>query len=217
MAARARGLLRLSLIAGIASSAVYIGADFLAAISYPDYHSFTSRAISELSAIGSPTRALIQPVYVLHAVFVLAFGLGVRSAGRENPALRITGGLLIALGALDLLAPLASMNVRGSEWAPADTIHIVATNFTIALIALAMWSAASAFGREFRRYSIASVAMFLLFGVLTFVDAARDPTPWLGITERICIGSYLLWQVVLAAALLRERDAPAPIRQRMAA
>jgi hypothetical protein len=32
---------------------------------------------------------------------------------------------------------------------------------------------------------------------------ANLPTPWAGVTERISIGGYLAWQVVLAIALLR--------------
>ena len=50
--------------------------------------------------------------------------------------------------------------------------------------------------------------MFLLvFGVLTGLEGPRIganlPTPWGGIWERINIGVFLLWIVVLAAALLR--------------
>ena len=33
-------------------------------------------------------------------------------------------------------------------------------------------------------------------------------TPWAGVAERISIGGYLLWQVVLAIALLRIWRAP---------
>jgi hypothetical protein len=44
-------------------------------------------------------------------------------------------------------------------------------------------------------------------GGLTGTQASRVeanlPTPWAGVTERINIGGYLLWQVVLAIALLR--------------
>jgi hypothetical protein len=32
---------------------------------------------------------------------------------------------------------------------------------------------------------------------------ANLPTPWVGVTERINIGVFLLWVVVLATALLR--------------
>ena len=34
---------------------------------------------------------------------------------------------------------------------------------------------------------------------------ANLPTPWAGVTERISIGGYLLWQAVLAVALMRAR------------
>ena len=48
------------------------------------------------------------------------------------------------------------------------------------------------------------------FGALTFLDAPRlaanQPTPWLGVWERINVGVFLLWVVVLAAALLRSRN-----------
>jgi hypothetical protein len=33
--------------------------------------------------------------------------------------------------------------------------------------------------------------------------AANLPTPWVGVWERICIGVFMLWVVVLAVALLR--------------
>jgi hypothetical protein len=42
-------------------------------------------------------------------------------------------------------------------------------------------------------------------GGLTATQASRVernlPTPWAGVTERISIGGYLLWQAVLATAL----------------
>src|SRR5690349_5570400 len=46
------------LVCGILASLVYVAADVLAAIRYPEYHSFTSRAISELMANGAPTERL---------------------------------------------------------------------------------------------------------------------------------------------------------------
>jgi hypothetical protein len=66
---------------------------------------------------------------------------------------------------------------------------------------------AAAFGRRFRLYSGATVAVFAVFGALTIPDGARIaanlPTPWVGVWERINIGASLLWLVVFAAALLR--------------
>ena len=54
-----------------------------------------------------------------------------------------------------------------------------------------------------------TLAVVVVFGALTGMDAARiaagEPTPWLGVVERINIGAFLLWVVVLAVALWRTR------------
>jgi len=72
-----------------------------------------------------------------------------------------------------------------------------------------------AFGRWFRLYSIASLVILAACGALTFLDApqiaANLPTPWIGVWERIDIGVWMLWLLVLAVVLLRrqsERNLP---------
>jgi hypothetical protein len=75
------------------------------------------------------------------------------------------------------------------------------------LMFLAIGFGAAAFGRRFRRYSIASIVVLLAFGALTFLEAPRLqtnlPTPWIGLWERINISVFLLWVVVLATVLWR--------------
>jgi hypothetical protein len=48
--------------------------------------------------------------------------------------------------------------------------------------------------------------VLLVAGGLTATQASRLeanlPTPWAGISERISIGGYLLWQAVLATLLI---------------
>jgi hypothetical protein len=76
---------------------------------------------------------------------------------------------------------------------------------------LAIGVGSVAFGERFRFYSIASLVILAAFGALTFLDAPRVtanlPTPWIGVWERINIGVFLLWIVVLATTLLRLADA----------
>jgi hypothetical protein len=60
-------------------------------------------------------------------------------------------------------------------------------------------------------YSIATMVLLLVFGALTGLSgpriAANQPTPWVGLWERINIAGFLLWVVVLAITLLRvEKD-----------
>jgi hypothetical protein len=148
---------------------------------------------------------------------VTAFGWGVwKSAGRIR-ALRVVGALIVAYGAVSLLWPFAPMHLReviaagGST--VSDTMHLVLASATVFLMLAAIGFGAAAFGKRFRVYSIASIAMLVVFGGLTFLDApglaANVPTPWLGVWERINVGIFLLWVVVLAARLLRTGDAAA--------
>ena len=39
-----------------------------------------------------------------------------------------------------------------------------------------------------------------------------EPTPWLGLFERIMLGAWLFWMSVLAVILLRNREQPVPPR-----
>ena len=54
----------------------------------------------------------------------------------------------------------------------------------------------------------------IAFGVLTVVGglhlAANQPTPWLGVYERIMLYAFMLWVAVLAVTLLRESGEPYP-------
>ena len=99
------------------------------------------------------------------------------------------------------------MHLRGTEPTLTDTMHIAFAMAWLLLMLVAIGFGAGAFGRRFRLYSGATVAVFVVFGALTIPDGARIaanlPTPWVGVWERINIGASLLWLAVLAVALLR--------------
>ena len=194
------------LCCGILSSLLYVGMNIIAAALYDGYSS-ASQTVSELSAIGAPTRPLWLLLAVLYTLLVMAFGWGVRlSAGRNRP-LRVVGGLMIVYGFIGLFWP--PMNPRGVEPTLTDTMHIVFSVVTVLLMMLAIGFGAAAFGKRFRLYSIATLVLLVVFGALTGLEApgiaANLPTPWIGIWERIGIGVFLLWVVTLATALFRAR------------
>jgi hypothetical protein len=199
------------LICGILSSLLYIGADILAATLYEGY-SYTDQTISELSAIGAPTRSLLALTGTVYLFLVIAFGLGVwRSAGR-NRALRITGILLVAYGLVGFAWPFAPMHQREVLAADggtlSDTMHLVLSAVDSLLFLLIIGFGAAAFGNLFRLYSIVTIIVLLVSGALTATDAPRvaanEPTPWLGVKERIELFSAMLWISVLSIVLLRE-------------
>jgi cytochrome bd-type quinol oxidase subunit 2 len=83
----------------------------------------------------------------------------------------------------------------------------------VLLILSSIAFAAAARRRWFRLYSFATLLTVLAFGAWTGLEgpklAANQPTPWIGMTERISIGAWLLWVVILAVVLLREERAEA--------
>jgi hypothetical protein len=88
-----------------------------------------------------------------------------------------------------------------------NTMHIVLTVVTVLTWMLILGFAIAAFGKWLRLYSIGTLLAVIVFGSLAGSQvaalAAGQPTPWLGLTERINIYSFMIWVVVLAIVLLR--------------
>ena len=80
--------------------------------------------------------------------------------------------------------------------------------------ALVYIGCAAALGSRFRLYSLISLAAVVTFNVLALAyareAAAGEPTPWIGLYERIAFSAYFVWLSVLAVALWR-RQANGPV------
>jgi hypothetical protein len=207
-------LRKVSLGCGIVSSLVYVAATIVGAARWEGYDS-TSQTVSELFALGAPSRAVVVPLLLAYDVLLIAFGWGVWSSAGRTRNLRVAGGLLIGIAGVGLFGPpFASMHLRGTPPALSDMMHIVLTVVIALCTLLAVGFAATALGKQFRLYSIGTLLVLVLFGALAGLDggrmAAQLPTPWLGVTERINIGGYLLWVAVLAIALLRRSPRGGP-------
>jgi hypothetical protein len=197
---------------GILSPLLYLASDVLASTRYEGY-SYLHQTISELNAIGAPTRPLTIAFGLATYVLLVAFGVGIWRSAAGDRRLKVVGGLLTGLGVLSLWAvPFASMQMRGTEQGRAGEMHIVEGMVAVLLLITAMGFAATTFGRRFRLYSIATIVVMLVFGAWTGMDGSRIAeglaTPWAGVKERISVYSYQLWLIVLAFTLLRGRTWP---------
>ncbi len=200
------------LVCGVIASLLYVGIDWLAALRYPGYHSFTAQVVSELMASGAPTERLVDPLFLLYNTLVLAFAVGVWRSDRRKRS-RITAASLAAFAAIGFLGPtVLEMNVRGSGESTSDLLHIVLTGALVVLVLATVVAGASLRGRAFRLYSYATVLLIIASGILTSFlirgIGTGEPTPWVGLSERINIGLFLLWSTVLALSLLQ---APRPL------
>jgi hypothetical protein len=196
------------LICGIISSLLYVAATILGAVRWNGY-SPASQTISELIAIDAPSAPLVIPLFLTYSVLMFAFGFGIWRSSGQKRVLRFVAGFIVGKELLGLVVTLfAPMHMRGAEPSLTDTMQAVLTGVGVFLCMFpALGLGATAFGRKFRFYSIGTLLIFVVFGIIAFLDApklsANLPTPWLGVWERVNVFGYLLWIVVLALTLLK--------------
>jgi len=201
---------RILLICGILSSAYYIAMNIFIPIKYPGYNIF-SQTVSELSAIGAPTKQLWVSLMIVYTVLVIAFGWGVWLSVNRYNRLRVVAGLMMINVVIGLFwPPMHQREVLAAGGGTlTDILHIVWTMITVPIMLFAIGFASAGFRKGFRIYSRVTIVAMILFGVLTGMASPRMevnlPTPWMGVWERICIGSYMLWVVVLTIKLLRSK------------
>ena len=197
-----RGLI----ICGILSSLWYIAINVIVPSQYEGY-SIPSLTVSELSAIGAPTRILWVLIVLLYPLLFASFGWGILRSANKNFPLRVLGSLIIAYSLFNLYWP--PMHMRGVEPTLTDTMHIVYAFITVLLMMFIMGFGAAALGKRFRIFTIISMFVLVLFGVLTGTEApnipVNGPTPMIGIWERINIGVFMIWIMVLAVVLLKKK------------
>ncbi|VXC21486.1 membrane hypothetical protein [Arthrobacter sp. 9AX] len=195
--ARRDAVRRALLTAGPLSSLLYVVfTDGFAASRWDGYRRM-EQMVSELFAVGSPGRDVLLPFTWFYTVLFTAFGVGVWISASGHRPLRIGGALLTAYGLFNIVGALYPLTLGDDTSIP---MHIVATNITLALMVAAMCFVAAGFHGRMRVYSITSLVVSALMGMVAFM-AAPGPNLVLGVGERISIGAFLLWVAVLAVAL----------------
>ena len=118
-------------------------------------------------------------------------------------AFGFAGGVLFPMKPREALA--------AGEGTLRNTMHIPATAVMSLFIVLAVGFGSTLLGKRLQYYSYATIAILLVFGALTSLQAGRiatnEPTPWAGIEERMNSYGIMLWVAVLAVGLLRGQEA----------
>jgi hypothetical protein len=194
---------------GIVGPAWWVGMDVVGSLRYPGY-SYVDQTISELSAQGAPTKTFMLIFSgIPYLVLMLAFGVGIWVTAGESRAGRITAALVLGEVVWGVAGGLAfPMAMRGHEETLRNQMHGWYGIGMPIFFLLAVAFGSRLFGKRFRYYSYGTVLVLLVFGALTAMQApkvpANEPTPWIGVEERINAYLPMLWFVVLAFGLLRE-------------
>jgi len=201
---------RFPLACGIFSSVLYPIMNIIAVVIYKGYDP-VSQTVSELSAIGAPARSFWVPLGFVYTLLVALFGWGVWQSAGNNRNLRIAGMLLLMYGIIGLgWPPMHRREVLAAGGGSfTDTMHIIYSAVSVFLMLLAMWFGSKSLDKPFRFYSVVSIGALVILGTWTAMEAPKlqhnQPTPWLGVIERMLILIFLLWIVVLAVLLLRTK------------
>jgi hypothetical protein len=212
LSARNIPLQKALLFYGILSSVLYVSVVIIAPFFWENYDR-AAQSVSELFAIGAPSASFVTPLFILYAFLIFAFGVGIWMSAGGNKPLKAAAALIIAKEIFGLVGTIfGPMHLRGAETGLSDTIHAVVTAIGVLLCMFpAIGFGAASFGRRFRIYSIVTMAVFIVCGVLAGMQgpnvAENLPTPYLGVLERINIYTYMLWIVVLSTILLKKLPA----------
>ncbi|MGE3076679.1 MAG: DUF998 domain-containing protein [Dehalococcoidia bacterium] len=201
-----------ALLFGVIALGLYVATDAIAAWRYGGY-SYRDQTISELSAVGAPTRRFWLAMMVPYQPLIIGLAVGILATTRGWRRAQFVGWLLLAYVLVGLLWPFAPMHQRevlaagGDNWK--DTMHLVIAGITSSLYLLMMVVGMGFFGAKFRVYTLTTIAALAVFGTLTSVGsgavADNDSTPWLGIWERIVVFGSMAWIAVLGLMLYRDR------------
>lgn len=200
------------MLCGILAPIVYVVTVLLGGILSPGYNHI-AQPVSDLIAAGSPNKSILDLLFALYNLLVIAFSIGlvqyVRSDQQNRRRVMGTVGafFLLAQGIFGLLTLFFPEDMGGMSAGISRTgmMHIVfaglssiTTMFTILL--MGFWFQTSAHWQKYGRYSFISVGVVLVSGGLAAASVATGSS-YGGLVERITIGGFLQWLFVISLAL----------------
>jgi len=196
------------LVCGIAGPLLFVATDILAGTRWKGY-GFVSRSISELSAVGAPTRPLVVPLNLAAEALLIAFALGVWGLAGRSRSARVTAVMLFGSAAFQLMGAFYPVHLGESLTTPANTVNTVLIGTSVLFLMLAIGFGAVAQRGWFRLYSVVTFLVFALAGVLATrhnpVVLAGQRGPLVGAQERSMMYGCMLWVALLAIVLPSNR------------
>lgn len=192
------------LAAGLLAPLLYLGTVVAGAAIRPGY-SHVANAISELVEARAPHRIPLNIAFLVYNAFSIAFGIGITVVA-ANSTVVLAGWLLAATGGLGVLMSWFPMDPVGTPATVPGIGHLVIAGLmsvgTIAaIVAFAIGSASVEGWSGFSTYSYVTAGLVAATGAVAATTAARRRTT-MGFWERLTIGAFLQWHLVLALRLI---------------
>ena len=129
-------------------------------------YKIASQTVSELSAIGAPTRTLWVLSATVYSLLLMALGASVIKSSHGNKSLRIVGILILSQAITGLYwPPMHQREVIAAGGATlSDRLHIAWAMVTVPFMLLTMIFGAAAFGKP-SVFTRSSLNLLIAFGL----------------------------------------------------
>jgi len=202
------------MLCGVAAPLVYLVAVVLGGALRPDY-SHLAQPVSDLIAVGAPNKRLLDALFTGYNLLTAALGVGLlgrvrdgaisgaRSLGRAGAVVLVGEGVF---GFMTLFFPEDAEGL-GSAISTTGLLHIVFAGLSslssmLAVLLGGLWLKSSPRWACLGRYSLWSVGAIFVSGGLAALLVARHSELG-GLVERLTIGGFLQWVLVLGWAMRR--------------
>lgn len=175
-------------------------------------YSHAVQAISELTATGSEHKPLLDILFSAYNIMLMGFGVGflqyVNSKPTPRPPGKAGSWCLILIGVLGLSTNLFfPMDPRGASPTMIGSIHLALAGLlslgTISTtLLIGVWFTKQPDNNRYGTISFIACAVIVITGGLA-AAAAASASPIMGIFQRMTIGTFMLWILVLGIRLTR--------------
>lgn len=199
------------LLCGVLASLVYVAAVILGGLLRPGY-SHTHDAISELLTAGAPNIALLNPLFTVYDLLLAGFGIGLVLTVNASPeplgkrSGMVGGYALIIAGIIGVLMNLFfPQDPGGPPVTSVGTIHValagvLSLGTMVAMLSTGLWLRHLPALHGYWIFTLVCLAIVFVSGGLG-AAAIASGSPYLGLVERVTIGTFLVWVLVIALKL----------------
>lgn len=192
------------ILGGVFAPSLSLAADFLACARWRAYRPM-AQSISELTAVGAPSRVLATVVGVARDAALAAFATGMLRSVADARAPRVMGRMVLANALIDASALcVLPRDYTQPSWSRRNTANTLVMAVGVACSIGAMVAGVATGPRWFRA---ASAGIPLSYAAATLLVLARRSGPGTaaatGAQERTMAYSYQLWVAALGVALMR--------------
>jgi hypothetical protein len=169
--------------------------------------------VSALIMSGAPAALALIPLFAIYNALLITFAFTFRDAFRERHArVSLVAPTALAVTAIGgVLMLFYPMDPLGLPTTQAGRLHLWLAGITSLATMLAVLSTARSLRgdpvwRGLGLYSYASLAAIVIAGIWA-ATTAGEMSPLMGLAERVTIGAFLQWLLVVALALFRRPSA----------